>query len=275
MSLSAEVTKIGEAMRHIDLALTADLAGDGHLWKIEWYHRGPFQSDVPHQPSEYFRGIAVRGLEADSPVLVQWEASPTTIVTFYPDLNGLWAVPESASMLITVGVQYGGSVVDLYVLRFREGKLQRVGDMGGREVRIERLGSRQRFAVLVQVEYKDVPELYAWNGSRVSRADREFPEFWSKVAAEYLTTLRTRPPDIEAVPPYVYVDSCKRAIKVFDFAQMPERSREFCLEMRTLISEGHRLSPSVSKESPEQFKREKETALQEIDALVARLKSPE
>jgi hypothetical protein len=111
--------------------MEGDLTGNGHLFRVEWYHRGPFPG-VQGNPPNYVRGVAVRSSGANSLVLARWNSGHTTLVDFYKTFNSLWPVRRGGGMLLTTLVQYGGAVYVLDALRFEHGELRRVSEVGGR-----------------------------------------------------------------------------------------------------------------------------------------------
>lgn len=259
----APVTKPAHPSAIVDLGLTGRLTDKTIRQTVEWYHVGPLPPAAPNNPPRYVRGVRVREDGAGSAILAHWEARPTTILAFYPKLNGLWGVSGAARTLVSVAVQYGGRVVDLYLLRLERGIFTTVGHMEGESMSIMRLNGHLVVEVMPDDYYK-VPSLQAWNGSEFVEASRDFPQFYAKLGKDYVGGVRNPHP----LPAEAIVASCQLALQAYDLAGRPAVGREACLDARRRISSGLGLIPGLAGESPQHFEQERAFAVKRIDTLI-------
>ncbi len=254
---------------HVDFTTTANLAGRTRSQTVEWYRRGPFAPVAPDNPPTFIRGVAVRAGGLGTAVVARWESTPTTILAFYPKLNNVWSLPGRTGAVISAAVQYGGRVVDLYVLQWESGRLKVVGQMEGENMTVMRLEERLVVEV-VPDDYSRVPELFAWDGVRFNEASRTFPMFYSRLAQTYVGGVENPHP----LPPTALVQSCQLAFQAFELARQPALARRACLEARERISAGRALVRGVAAESPQVFERERRDAVQRINALLMGTTAP-
>lgn len=249
---------------HVELALSGDLAGDGHILRVEFYHRGPFQPSTPGQPPEYVRGLAVSDPKVSPGLLARWESERTTIRAFYPELNRLWSVRVPGGVIITTVVQWGGRTSNLYTFRWENGRLEQVRAWGGEDFKIQRMGGKL-VVVVTPSDYSKLPELYAWDGKTFAEAGRRFPKYYAKLGIRYVRGIRQSEP----LPPEAVIQSCRLALQAFELAGQPDVACKACLEARDRISSGQNVTFGVAVTTTEQLRRYKDYSLSEIEKLMA------
>lgn len=262
----------GGIHRTVELRMSGDLAGKGHTLWVEWYLWGPLREKGNRQDT-YVRGVALRDPANDSRVIAKWESRPTTLTIFWPKLNAIWSTPKTGDHFITVSVDYGGTSITLYALHFVGEKLVESGALEGRGISIENMGTPERpIVILDPPDYYLNPQLYEWNGSQLERVDRHYPEFWFKLGSQLLQSLKNPSIKSAPIPPSYLVTSCRRAIEIFDYAGRAEYGRDVCLQTRGQLLTGREVVAERMNDTPEQFQRERATAVRQIDELVARIK---
>lgn len=251
---------------HVDAEFTGDLVGDGRMFLVEFYSRGPVASSGPGQPPQYVRGVRIRGVDARLPSGATWESTETTIPTFYPNLSKLWPVSESGGAVITTAVQYGGRVVALYAFRLRGETMKRVGAWEAQDFSIRRMGDGNRLVVIEwPSDYSKIPDLYAWSGADFTEAGLDFPEFFSKLAASYAQGIDNPQP----LPPAAILQSCRLALQAYQLGRTPEIGRKGCARARQRIASGASIIRGFAQESPEEFENEKRKTVAEINKLIS------
>jgi len=247
--------------RHIDLALNTGLLENRRTLGVEFYYRNAEPSGTG-QPPLYVRGVRVTEPNKATPRLGQWESEPTSINTFYPNLNKLWQVPGGS--LLTTAVQYGGRSLRLHVLKWQRGGLRQVGVWEGENFSIRQMGEHQQLVITVKPpDYNQLPQLYVWNRDTFRRADRDFPDFFSQLGDSYAQAIRSS----RLLPAVAIVQSCRLSLEAYQLSRTPSRGRNACTAAKERIVHGRALAASAS---PQQFEQEKKSAIVEIDNLLAR-----
>ena len=254
--------------QHTDAALKGDLSGSGPVLGVEFYYRKRGQLSAPGQLTEYVRGVAVIGVGKNSRVLDRWESEPTTIRSFYPELNKLWRLPRARRMLITTAVQYGGRVLKLYAFQWQEGKLRQVGVWEGENFSVKHMGQPEQLVIVLKPSDYEIPELYAWRDGQFRKATDLFPDFYSDLGEAYAKVLKNP----QALPAAALVQSCRLALQAYRLAGAASRGRSACTAVRERIAQGTAVVPGLTKESAEQFEGEKKAAITEIDILLRQFK---
>ncbi len=248
-----------------DLAIEGDLAGDRHILRVEWYHRGPFQGNQGNPPG-YVRGLAILDPADHLRVLARWDSERTTLVDCYKTFNNLWPVRRGGGMLTTALVQYGGAVYVLDAFRFEHGELKKVAEVGGRGVWIHRMGSAKRPVLVVRPSDEfALLRLYALDSPRLSRADREFPGFWEGEVGSYAEQIRTHQP----LPPEYLARFCELSYQAAELAGHPGMARQPCRDALSKIIGG---LVWKGNETQTQATTDENRAANRINAVLSRLR---
>jgi hypothetical protein len=255
---------------HVDMSRQEDLAGNGQIQKVDWYSRGPLSPECPRCPSGDACGVSVWTPDHKRR-LARWESphpsselSPCAI----PWLSGLWRFPETKGYVILDGVRYGGSTLHIYALRFRQGKLRQVADVGGRRARVKRMGQPPRpVLVVTPSNYDELYALYAWDGATFSRADRKFPDFWLQVGKSFAKDV-AKP---ASRPLFIFGLDCRRAVRAYRLAGRRALARQVCVQARARVAAAQNAAADGSPKSERDFERERKSVLQAIDTSLARL----
>lgn len=255
--------------RQVDLSLKGDLTGDGRVYRVEWYHRGPIESG---NPPSYVVGVSVRALPESSPVLAQWEAKqPTDAITPDPKLDELWPVFESGGRIITVKVSYGVKGTELAALRFDGRRLRVVGHWQETGFTVTRLGpAKQLIVIQTAGSAGNFPTIYAWTGTEFKDVSREYPNYYVNWGAPFLKEIRNSEPVLAAA----VASDCQFVLKAFDYAGQLQVARQACLDAKKRISTGWAIIPDQEGESVQDFEQEKGTALDAINRALADRKGP-
>jgi hypothetical protein len=255
----------GQGNRHVELTLLGDVSGKGGSKAVKWYVAGPFPPECPTCPLRYVRGVEVRKAGGKFPIIAGWASRPTTITAFYPKLNALWPVSGGGAALISAAVQYGGRVLDLFMLRLKGNELKEVGHWGGENESIMRMNGRLAVEV-VPDDYSQLPSLYAWSGDKFKEANGEFPSFYAKLAKAHAEIVGDPRPLAVAV----IVRACKLALQAYQLAKQPPLGRDACLAARQRIASGRGIIPSPVAQPEKDFEREREEAVRAIDTLLSK-----
>jgi hypothetical protein len=266
---AASAVQVPAEARYVDLALKGDLTGDGRVYRVEWYHRGPIDSA---NPPSYVLGVSVRAPSENSPVLAQWEAAqPTSVLAADPNLHQLWPIPDWGGRLITTNVSRGSNTTELTALRFDGRRLRMVGHWENAAFSLTRLGLDKRLVVIQTGSGSDnLPSIYAWNGNEFKEMSRDFPEYYANWGAPFVKEIRNSEPTLADV---IAVD-CQSATKAFAYADEPQVGRQACLEARKRLSAGWAIIPARAGESAQDFDREKNAAIQTVDQTLTERKNP-
>lgn len=232
--------------------------------QIEWYDDGPFPPVDAHNPPQYVRGIVVRERAEPQRVVAQWQARPTTLKIFYPRLNNVWRThADESGPLISVAVQYGGKVLDLYMLEFRGNGLKQVGHWEDLDMSIMEMKNHLVVEVIPGAYYQ-VPKLFRWTRAGFIRADHEFPVFYARLGRRYIAEIYSDHPavaeDIAA--------NCRLASAAWRLAKDPARGVRACRAAKQRIASGRGIVPGSSRETPQEFMAERKHAIKQIDALL-------